>query len=260
MAIVGLELSFANTNAVQSLERKVEELEGLLNQNGTTHSLDDASTPPTPRSGEDDKPWRPSEEPATPPKLSEIPSSVAITSGKSSAAGSDEDVVIETMVGADEHASSGRYRGSFAGLSLLRRVHNLCKHVSATRKNSDVETLQDDFIHAFDFASPVSDSSISWDAFVMLPSRDSFNRAIDIVVDQACCNMQFLDRTALEQTARQVYAENEEEPKRPSRKPLSLIYAVLALGRRFEHLTASGSTSAQNVGGYATTTTYLHTG
>lgn len=235
---------------IQSLERKVEELEGLLSRNGTTDSLaDDASTPPTPKSGQEDKSSRLSISPSTPPKKEELPTSLVIASGKSSAAASDEDVVIETMVGADERASSERYRGSFAGLSLLKRVHNLCKHVSATRKNSVVDSLQDDFSHAFDFQSPVSDSSLSADAFVMLPSRDNFNRAIEIVVDQACCNMQFLDRSALEQTAREVYAENEEEPKRPQRKPLSLIYAVLALARRFEHVPTSAPATAHNIGG-----------
>ena len=234
---------------IQSLERKVEELEGLLHRNGT-QIPDDASTPPTPRSRSEEKSFGLSEDPATPPKKDVVHPPLVISSGKSSATGSDEDVVIETMVGADEHASSEQYRGSFAGLSLLKRVHNLCKHVSATRKNSGVEALQDDFIHAFDFASPVSDSSLSADAFVMLPSRDNFSRAIDIVVDQACCNMQFLDRAALEQTAREVYAENEEEPRRPNRKPLSLIYAVLALARRFEHFTMKGPASTPNIGGY----------
>lgn len=233
---------------IQSLERKVEELEELLSRNGT-QSLDDASTPPTPKSGEEDKSFQSPNDPMTPVKKEAVHPPLVMASGRSSATGSDEDVVIETMVGADERASSERYRGSFAGLSLLKRVHNLCKHVSANRKNSDVEAMQDDFIHAFDFASPVTDSSISADAFVMLPSRDNFSRAIDIVVDQACCNMQFLDRAVLEQIAREVYAENEEEPRR-HRKPLSLIYAVLALARRFEHLTSKGTTSAPNVGGY----------
>jgi hypothetical protein len=233
---------------IQSLERKVEELEGLLGRH-RSGSLDDASTPPTSPSRQDDKPCRASTELSPSSKTEDIPSSMLMASGKSSATASDEDV-IETMVGADEQDSSGKYRGSFAGLSLLKRVHNLCKHISASRKNSDVETLQDDFTHAFDFASPIADSSLSWDAFVMLPSRDSFDRAIDIVVDQACCNMQFLDRSALEQTARQVYAENEEEPRRQSRKPLALIYAVLALSRRFEPITTSASASAQNTRGY----------
>ena len=233
---------------IQSLERKVEELEGLLGRQ-RSGSLDDASTPPTSPSGQDDKPWRASTELSPSSKAEDIPSSLLMPSSKSSAAASDEDV-IETMVGADEQDSSGKYRGSFAGLSLLKRVHNLCKHISATRKNSDVETMQDDFTHAFDFASPVADSSLSWDAFVMLPSRDSFDRAIDIVVNQACCNMQFLDRFALEQTARHVYAENEEEPRRQSRKPLALIYAVLALSRRFEPIPTSGSAAAQNTRGY----------
>ena len=97
------------------------------------------------------------------------------------------------MVGAEEpnsphNSSFERYRGSFAGLSLLQRVHNLCRHVSATKNNADakaLQDLQDDFIHAFDFASPDSDSSISLDAVVMLPAKDSFDRAIDVVVNQA---------------------------------------------------------------------------
>lgn len=235
---------------IQSLERKVEELEGLLDR-GSSRNLDDASSPPTPPSGQDDKEWRESPAPMTPAKPKEVPASIVLTSGKSSVAGSDEDV-IETMVGADEQEPPfEKYRGSFAGLSLLKRVHNLCKHVSATRrKNSDVTALQDDFMNAFDFASPDSDSSLSWDAFVMLPSRDNFNRSIDIVVDQACCNMQFLDRQILEQVARQVYAENEAESRRQSRKPLALVYAVLALSRRFEPINPSaGNASAQNTRG-----------
>lgn len=219
---------------VQSLETKVEELEALLNSNGY-HDHDEESTPQTSPSRQSDK--------STPAVLSSSkvvnkPSSVATCSGKSSALASDEDV-IETMVGTGDHDSPHmspfeRYRGNFAGLSLLRRVHNLCKHVSATRNNSVAEALQDDFIHAFDFDSPDSESSISWDAFVMLPSKDSVDRAIDIVVNEACCNMQFLDRPGLEQIAVQVYAEAEGEPRRQNRKSLALIYAILALSRRFE--------------------------
>jgi hypothetical protein len=164
-----------------------------------------------------DRPWRPSNlldgENGANGSVSgsqSTPSSVPATNGQTNAvqlpvksaasvSASDEDV-IETMVSAGEydspHTSSfERYRGSFAGLSLLRRVHNLCKDVSARRKNSDVEALQDDFIHAFDFASPNNDSAIPWDSFAMLPPRANLHQAIDIVVNQACCNLQFLGKT-----------------------------------------------------------------
>jgi hypothetical protein len=234
---------------IQSLERKVEELESLLNRDGNEGSV--RSTPPTPLTSRSDRPWLVGETPssATLPKDS---NSVAIQSRRPSVSGSDEDV-IETMVGAGEydspHASSfERYRGSFAGLSLLRRVHNLCKHASANRKNPDVEALQDDFIHGFDFVSPTNDSAIPWDAFAMLPSKTSLDRAIDVVVSQSCVNMQFLDRAALEDIARLVYAESERESK-ASRKPLALIYAVLALGRRFEPAAPGDSAVSQGTRG-----------
>ncbi|KAK3714464.1 Gypsy retrotransposon integrase-like protein 1 [Vermiconidia calcicola] len=236
---------------IQTLEQKVEELEGLLERDGP-NDLDETSDPPTPSSRQDDRPWPASETPAS----SNIPSVrdlVHMRSGKPAISGADEDV-IETMVGAGEHdsphtSSFERYRGSFAGLSLLRRVHNLCKDVSTSQKYSDSEALQDDFIHAFDFASPNSDSSVPWEAYVMLPSRTNFDHAIDTVVNQACCNMQFLDRPALEDIAKHVYAESEGESRHQSRKPLALLYAVLALARRFEPTAAGEPASAQDVKG-----------
>lgn len=203
---------------IQSLERKVEELEGLLDGD-STRGADDASSPPTPLNNRSERLRRPSldtptssgtSQPSAQVSFAPLPSALgsSITSnanvaqsGQSSPSDSDDDFLVETMVGAGEydspHASSfERYRGSFAGLSLLERVQNLCIHASANRKNPNVETVQDEFIHAFDFASPDNESSIPWDAFAMLPSRANFDRAIDIVVDQACCNMQFLGRSA----------------------------------------------------------------
>ena len=238
---------------IQSLEARVEELEGLLNRDGSQNQ-EGVSTPPTPPSGQDDQPWSASTlRPSSPNTVKRHSSSLAHPS-KLSTLASDEDV-IGTMVGTGEHdpshtSSFRKYRGSFAGLSLLDRVQNLCKHVSAT-KNSDVES---DFIQTFDFASPEkSDSSIPWDAFVMLPSRSTIDRAIDTVVNQACCNMQFLDRETLEHIAQQVYTETETESLHQSRKPLALLYAVLALSRRFEPVSAADTANAQNVKGYVGT-------
>ena len=238
---------------IQSLEKKVEELESLLNRDGS-QDVEEASTPPTPPSTFD-KPYSTPSAKSPPPKPAHGADAVALRSGKSPVSGSDEDV-IETMVGAGEYesshtSSSERYRGSFAGLSLLQRVHNLCRHVSAARKNSDVGALQDDFIHAFDFASPDSDSTIPLEAFALLPPRESFDRAIDIVVDLACCNLSFLDRPTLEMIADEVYPTAAGESRNRSRKPFALLYAVLALSRRFEAASAGDINTAQSIRGYA---------
>lgn len=62
--------------------------------------------------------------------------------------------MIETMIGAREDdlinaMSLRRYRRSFAGLSLLQRMQNLCRHMSGVPRSSTIE--EDDFLHAFDF-------------------------------------------------------------------------------------------------------------
>lgn len=181
-------------------------------------------------------------------------------SNKSSASASGDEDVIETMVGAGEYdknqtSNFERYRGSFAGLSLLRRVQNLCKHVSGVRKGSDAEPLSDDFISAFDFGSQDLDLVVPYEAFAMLPSRVEMDHAIDVVVNQACCNLQFVDRPTLEYVANEVYTErviymqSQGTPRHSSRKHFALVYAVLALGRRFESTPNGDASNAQSTRG-----------
>ena len=158
----------------------------------------------------------------------------------------DEDM-IETMIRAreedmDEARSLEHYRGSFAGLSLLQRVQNLCRCLSGMPRSPAAEDVEDDFVHAFDFTPPRLWSTI-WDTFPLLPPPEDLNHAIDVVVNQACSNMQFLDSPSLRSIARRVYAEAETESRDHSGKSLALLYAVLALARRFEADPSNTSTS-----------------
>ena len=132
-----------------------------------------------------------------------------------------------------DRGSPEHYRGSFAGLSLLKRVHNLCRRVSGMQIDPNGEMIRDDFAHAFDVQPPGSDSTIPWEAFALLPPKDSVDQAIDVVIRQACYNLQFLHGSSLRQIAREVYNEIEAEDRHHARKPLALLYAILALGRRF---------------------------
>ena len=239
---------------IQSLEKKVDELEALLG-NDASRTVKEESTPPT----------SPERNNRPPPKLHHSPSSrstwtedipsvtTMVSSQKSSVNGSDEDV-IETMVGADETSpldtgSSEAHRGSFAGLSLLQRMENLCKDVIASKKQSDAEALQHDFVSAFDVTTEEPDSTIPPFAYELLPPRSNFTHAIDVVMTQACCNMQFLDQPMLEQIAAEVYGDANVSNSVQSRKSFALLYAVLALGRRFDPASLGDVETAQTTRG-----------
>lgn len=225
---------------IQTLERKVEELEGLLSGD-VTRPVKEESTPPSSPDG----PSRRAPSTQSPAVRStwtgDIPTGQGKASAKSMSVNGEDEDVIETMVGADEsfpleNGSFDSHRGSFAGLSLLQRMQNLCRIASrrksdAERRRSDDTVSQDDFISAFDYASFESDSVIPPEAFSILPSKGAFDRAIEVVVTQSCCNMQFLDRPMLEQISAQVYSGNNQTQ---SRKSFALLYAVMALSRRFE--------------------------
>ncbi|KAI7228304.1 hypothetical protein KC330_g7982 [Hortaea werneckii] len=253
------------TAYIQSLERKLGELENLLkgqqkgaaplrspHQNGGTPSEPPKSVPRSepqsePRSPGSVAPTLPS--PTTTLQRVDTQGGAPDQSASASLPQPDEDI-IETMVDVNERTrpmntpGSGNgtnvwdsHRGSFAGLSLLRRVHNLCRSVSGLNQNEQAspgDPFEDDLTHAFDIAPPDADSTISWEAFALLPSREKIEHAIDVVVNQACCNLQFLDREVLTKVVDDVYDETEGEVMSHARKPLALLYSVLALSRRYD--------------------------
>ncbi|KAI7375141.1 hypothetical protein KC336_g20060, partial [Hortaea werneckii] len=253
------------TAYIQSLERKLGELENLLkgqqkgaaplrspHQNGGTPSEPPKSVP---RSEPQSEPRSPGSVAPTLPSPTATLQRVDTQGGAPDQSASaslpqpDEDI-IETMVDVNERTrpmntpGSGNgtnvwdsHRGSFAGLSLLRRVHNLCRSVSGLNQNEQAspgDPFEDDLTHAFDIAPPDADSTISWEAFALLPSREKIEHAIDVVVNQACCNLQFLDREVLTKVVDDVYDETEGEEMSHARKPLALLYSVLALSRRYD--------------------------
>ena len=167
--------------------------------------------------------------------------------------------VIETMVDApnrpgtqeDDSASTTTMAENdtpgFGGLSLLSRLHGLCEHVRTTgndpRSAPSWHQSNNDLRGAFDVTPPESTPPISWDAFAMLPSRDGISHAIDVVVRVACCNLQFLDHRTLHTIADDALQATECGSITQSRKPLSLLFAVLALARRFEPDSSATRTS-----------------
>lgn len=68
----------------------------------------------------------------------------------------------------------------------------------------------------------------------MLPSRDTVSHAIETVVNRANCNVCFLDHNSLHSVAEESFQAVENGYIKASRKPLSLLFAVLALSKRFD--------------------------
>jgi hypothetical protein len=89
-------------------------------------------------------------------------------------------------------------------------------------------------VDAFDVAPPEMRSPISWDAYAMLPSRENTSQAIDVVLSTACCTLQFLDADTLHEITEKAYQALDSGSLGPCRKELSLLFAVLALARRFD--------------------------
>ncbi|KAL1306511.1 hypothetical protein AAFC00_005205 [Neodothiora populina] len=147
-----------------------------------------------------------------------------------------DDDVVEAMGGTSENESSSeeRYWGHFGGLSLLQRMRKLCSSVAGMHQSSQGDSVEDDFVSAFDSASPANGSSGSWDAFAILPSRDRLMECINITLEQACCLLDFIDRSSVEGIVRHIYDTDSFDYTAQDRKMLALLFAMMAVGRRFE--------------------------
>lgn len=204
---------------ISRLEKKVEELERMLERRPSASAVScqaHESLPPSSPAGtfsaEED------EEPSEDASL--------------------EHEMIETMVKIDDvetqATNPSQYRGSFSGLSLLQRLHSLCRSVSGLRQGSNDDAASDDIVHAFDGQLPDELSPTSLNAFALLPNKERMCQYIDVVVKEACCNIQFLSMPALLTTVNHMYEEKDHDLAQQDRRHLALLYAITALGRRFE--------------------------
>ncbi|GAB7351299.1 hypothetical protein MBLNU459_g1714t2 [Dothideomycetes sp. NU459] len=110
----------------------------------------------------------------------------------------------------------------------------LCANVAGLHQDADGDAVEDDFIHAFDRQSPTESTSGSWEAFALLPSKERLQECISIAVDQGCCLLDFVDRSAVDGIIHRIYDADSVDYNSEDRKSLALLYALLALGRRFE--------------------------
>lgn len=207
---------------IQSLEKKIDELEALLG-----HSL----SPTSRQSGS----RRASRAQTGASDSQRAGSGLQGSSGH----GSSDDDALETIVAAnDKTGNKGhdpeRYFGEFSGLGLLQRMRALCVNVAGLHLEEGVEAAEDDFIHSFDCHPPSESMAGSWEAFALLPSKERLLTCVGIAIDEGCCLLNFVDRSAIDTIIKRIYDTDDMDYTSEDRKSLAFLYALLALGRRFE--------------------------
>jgi len=146
--------------------------------------------------------------------------------------------VLETMIDGKPYPLGNRgsapgWRGQFAGLNILQRIRNLCDQISNPEKTDQTSLSDDDLADAFDCGSTSSMPLDQLDGLAMLPSKETTLTRIRIALDQACCLMQFMHKSAVESLVERIYETEIDVYHKEDRKYLALIYSLSALGVQF---------------------------
>ncbi|KAK4989692.1 Gypsy retrotransposon integrase-like protein 1 [Elasticomyces elasticus] len=223
---------------LQHLERKVQELEALLRHPESASKLRQHRSDPS-RTRSEPVGTRQNYQP--PAQLDHNSNSQDSARYRDQTASSeDDDDIIETIVSTSDGAyrrpgDSENVRGQFAGLSLLQRIRSLCSDLSGQRDHAEDDESCQSFADAFDIASPDEKHESGSDSPALLPTKDKLFRRLDVAFDQALALMYCIDRDEIADKVHRLYDKEPDDYDKDDRKSLALIYALLALGRRFEN-------------------------
>ncbi|KAK4972507.1 hypothetical protein LTR28_012510, partial [Elasticomyces elasticus] len=223
---------------LQHLERKVQELEALLRHPDSAGKLRQHRSDPS-RTRSEPVGTRQNYQP--PAQLDHNSNSQDSSRYRDQTASSeDDDDIIETIVSTSDGAyrrpgDSENVRGQFAGLSLLQRIRSLCSDLSGQRDSAEDDESCQSFANAFDVASPDEEHESGSDSLALLPTKDKLFRRLDVAFDQALALMYCIDRDEIAEKVHRLYDKEPDDYDKDDRKSLALIYALLALGRRFEN-------------------------
>lgn len=161
-----------------------------------------------------------------------------------------EDEVLHSFISTDGDPSTcTAVNTDLGGLNILDRLHRLCETASAPSPDhgSPGNSPHPAFSSAFDLAPPECKLPISWDVIAFLPSKDSIVRAVTNVLGVVCCNMKFLEREELMRLVDGIFTAIENESIDLDHRALSLIFAVLALEKRFQAVNSTGQPHHQGL-------------
>lgn len=143
--------------------------------------------------------------------------------------GSEDDYVV---VADQNHGSI--YHGHFGGLTVLRSVRNLCYSAE-----NDSQDLRDglsgaSLVEAFDSPYLVLPERHHVADYAPLPPVQRLTDTINTALDRALTCQECIERGELWYQIDALHQRNWETYTRADRSMLALVYALLALGRRYE--------------------------
>lgn len=236
--VVGLSCSYGHTvkqargpSYVAHLEKKVEELEGRIRKGSVASdaSTDEAkSTSQSPRFGSSlrtsptamEAPSLPAVGPLAPRQII-FPSDYSFRDPMISSS----DSMINTI--------TSEPRGKPFGIDVLRQLWNFCNQISSppisNRPESSIKLAQ-----ALDSPTPVDSLPINPSGPPLLPAKAMVLRWIGIAFAECFTLWPFVDRSQVERTAFRLYNTSTFGHDENDRDDLALLYALVALGQRFD--------------------------
>ena len=158
--------------------------------------------------------------------------------------------LVETLVNPDDDFlylnpsnSTQRFHGKYAGLSVLRRVRALCDSVSGSATNT---AAGQDLVEAFDSLLLDPPMQTSFTTFAPLPDQHRTRKLLEIVMDEALCCQEYIDREEIWTNVQRLYTQDPSDLSRTEQKSLALLYALLAIGRRWEHHDEEGPSDTKD--------------
>jgi hypothetical protein len=155
--------------------------------------------------------------------------------------------------------STQRFHGRYAGLSVLRRVRALCDSVSGSATNT---AAGQDLVEAFDSLLLDPPMRTSFTTFAPLPDLERTRKLLEIALDEALCLQEYIDRVELWTSVQRLYTLDPSDLSRTEQKSLALLYALLAIGRRWEHHdegAPSDTTNDARVKGFVALSVFAYT-
>lgn len=120
------------------------------------------------------------------------------------------------------------FHGRFAALSLLRMVRELCDSVAGGPSNQSGRVLA----AAFDSNLLNVPLTNEMAYLAILPPLENTTDLVGLALDDALCCQEFMDRPRLHSQIQRLYDLDPEDYTQSDRRALSLVYALLALGRQ----------------------------
>ncbi|KAK4612288.1 hypothetical protein CLAFUW4_12869 [Fulvia fulva] len=151
------------------------------------------------------------------------------------------DNVVDILTGPeDDFISPSQSSGS--PLSVLVPFKNLCTKAAGTPPSA-AEQPRRTLAEAFDFDLLDTPSYNRMASFALLPSRERVQRMVSIALDSALNCQDPVDRERLGAQIDDLYERNADDYTQKNRQALGLVYALMALGRRYEPDAADENTN-----------------